>query len=690
MQNQFMKILSGKRPQIVVILVLVAILGTAGAVLLFKRAEPKAEAQVVPRAARLQRIDGNVDIAQSLNKQDNTQLDWHDAAVNAPVTVGDRIFARDNAHAEIAFSGRNYARLNPDTALDVLSLADVRTQLALRNGSAIFDVGELNSGELFEVATPCGAVDFTEPGLYQLGIGDDGNPVVSVLNGLAQVVGPNGSGEISKGQVIALTCQEEAPALTSELAPEAAGEIVDDYYSYRYPNRYDGRYRNYQAYLDEPNYYDAYSQSASYDYLDETIPGLYDLDEYGVWEDVNGYGRCWTPRVEADWSPYRAGYWDVNDLWGPTWISSEPWGYAPYHYGRWAYVNQTRWVWVPEGCRTNAVYAPALVAFVPIQQTEIAWVPLAPGERYISRYYDYDYAPRYLESPQVVEQYVNVQHTYVNLNYTNAVTALPVQAFTQRIDRNVIVPVNPQWIQQSRPVVDPYEVAGLRQVAIDETRAQRKQARREMQAAIFNRPVVTSVAPVVPQTQANAAQVLQAQPVAENRKRNKLRVENSGQVVTAQRPDGVPIARQQAAQQAAIAQQRDQRMAELRNRLQQGDRSARQELRQLKRERREQMPVQPQMQAQQQAQQAQQQLTQKQQRRLEQRQQAAQQQQATQQAAQQQAQLKQQRRLERQQQAAGQQAQINQQREQRQAQKTDATPAAGTAGGPTAGRAPCP
>jgi len=670
--KRFIKRLSSGSPRAAIILILIGIIGAAGAVLFFKRTEPKVDAQVVPRAARLERMDGNVDIAQALYQQDNDQLNWTDAAQNASLTVGDRIFARDNSHAEIAFTGRNYARLNPDTALDVLSLADKRTQLALRNGSAIFDVGDLTSGDLFEVATPCGAVDFTQPGLYQLGIGDDGNPVVSVLNGLAQVVGPAGSGEVSKGEVMTLACQTAqadaqtaTPAVVSPIAPDAAGNIVDDYYRYRYPNKYDGRYHNYDAYVASPNYYDQYHNSASYDYLAEDIPGLYDLDEYGDWQDVNGYGRCWAPRVEADWSPYREGYWDTDEVWGPTWVASEPWGYAPYHYGRWAYVNQQRWVWVPEDCRTNPVYAPALVAFVPIEQSQIAWVPLGPGERYVSRYYDASFGPRYLASPQIVQEYVNVQRNYVNLNYTSAVTVVPVQAFTRRIDRGVIVPTNPRWIQQAHPVVDPYAIDGVRQVARQQERAQRKDARREMQAAMFNRPVVTSVAPVGLPGQANAAQALQYQSVTDKQKRNKLQIEKSGQVAVAQRPDGVPLAGQQAAQQAQ-AQQRDQRIAELKSRLQQGDRSAKQELRQLKRERREQPAVvPPQQQAGAQQQQAQQATTQKQQRRLERQQQQAQQQQAAQQATTQ----KQQRRLERQQQAAQQQAQVNQQREQRRAQK---------------------
>jgi hypothetical protein len=48
-------------------------------------------------------------------------------------------------------------------------LAPDRTQLALRDGSALFDVGALAPGQLFEVATPFGAVDLDQPGLYEVG-----------------------------------------------------------------------------------------------------------------------------------------------------------------------------------------------------------------------------------------------------------------------------------------------------------------------------------------------------------------------------------------------------------------------------------------------------------------------------------------------------------------------------------------
>src|SRR6185436_14874977 len=167
---------------------------------------------------------------------------WVPATANQPFSVGDRIYTRENAHASLAFTGRNFARLYPNTSLDVLSLADRGTQVALRDGSAMFDVGYLAPDELFEVATPYGAVDLNQPGLYNVGIDPNGYAIVSVLNGLAQVVGLGGSGQISKGEMLTLAAQTAANVALSSLDRRNAGYLVNDYYSYQYPQYYDGRY----------------------------------------------------------------------------------------------------------------------------------------------------------------------------------------------------------------------------------------------------------------------------------------------------------------------------------------------------------------------------------------------------------------------------------------------------------------
>jgi len=178
-------------PHAAVIGLVVAVAAGAG-VWLYQRHSNNAEAAMLPNAARLQRVEGQVALS------DANDTEWRAAGPNEPVSVGDRLYTRENAWASVAFDGRNYARLDPNTALDVVALSDDRTQLALRDGGAIFDVAYLPSGELFEVGTPYGAVDFNEPGLYYVDV-NDGNTMVSVLSGLAQVVGLAGSGQIGKG-----------------------------------------------------------------------------------------------------------------------------------------------------------------------------------------------------------------------------------------------------------------------------------------------------------------------------------------------------------------------------------------------------------------------------------------------------------------------------------------------------------
>jgi hypothetical protein len=660
MLQQTFKRLSRVSPHVAIAGALIIVVVIAGVTLLLTRggSEANANPSMQPRAARLDRVDGSVGIART-EGNDDQQLDWAEGAVNTPITVGDRIFARDYAHASVALTGHNFVRLNPATSLDVLALEDRRTQFALRSGSALFDIGALTSDELFEVATPCGAVAFKEPGLYQIGM-EGSDAIISVLNGRAQIVGQEGTGFITKGQVFTLAGASATEALASTLAPDTAGEIVDDYYRYRYPKVYNGRYRNYDDYLADPAYYDPYRTSVSYQYLPADIPGLYDLDYYGDWVDVGDYGHCWAPRVSSGWAPFRSGYWDLDDLWGPSWVSYEPWGWAPYHYGRWAFVNQ-RWFWVPLEVRTHAVYCPAPVAFIPVAD-QIAWVPLGPGEVYVSRYYD-NFQPRYLASADVV-RVVTVQNTFVNFNAPGAVTAVPVRSFTRTIEPGIISQVDTVLVGKSRAVIDPFSVSGVRELAIrhDDGRRRIKIARQEQDA--LNTAVVASASPGVLPTRGNLAKRLKVEAAPENRREGKLKIKETSEVTSSRRADGLP----------QPVQAQSQRMSELAGRAEQGDKSARREMRQLMREeqRATKAPGSPQAAppaAQQQAQQEQLQQQLKQQRRAERQQQQQNEQaarQAQQQQMKQQQQLNQQRKAERQQQSAAAQQQMRQQNQQQQ------------------------
>lgn len=448
-------------PHMTIIAVVVALVAGLGAAY-WMRHEPTASAEELPYAARIQRVDGEVAFSDNLANTDGNadgNAEWTAATANQPFSEGDRIYTRDNARTSLAFSGRNFARLEPNTSLDVVSLEDRHTQLALRDGSAIFDVGYLAPNELFEVATPYGAVDFDQPGLYNVGFDNDGGVLVSVLSGLAQVAGLGGTGEINKGEVMRLVGETAAEVALSRLNGQDAGSLVDDYYRYQYPNTYDGRYNNYDAYLADPNYYDPYNRNASYQYVSATIPGVNDLDNYGDWQNVDGYGNAWRPRVESTWVPYQEGYWTNDYPYGMTWVSNEPWGYAPYHYGRWA-NRDNQWYWIPDGVNTTPSYAPALVAFVPVDDNQIGWVPLGPGDAYAPRYYDNNWQAHYLTRANIVPAQL------ANFGIPGAVTVVPVDAFGRVIDPRSIKRFDQQRLSAYKPTFDPFSLTPLRNAAI--------------------------------------------------------------------------------------------------------------------------------------------------------------------------------------------------------------------------------
>ena len=447
-------------PHGTIIAVVVALVAGLG-VWFYTKHEQTAEADALPYAARIQRVEGEVAFSEDRANSDasaaNTQ--WTAATANQPFSEGDRIYTRDKSRTSLAFSGRNFARLDPNTSLDIVSLGDRRTQLALREGSAMFDVGYLQPNELFEVATPNGSIDFAEPGLYNIGFDQNGGVLVSVLSGLARVVGQAGSGEINKGEMLTLLGQAAAEVALSKLNRQDAGYQVDDYYRYQYPNSYDGRYNNYDTYLNDPYYYDPYQRNVSYKYASSNIPGLNDLDYYGDWQNVGSYGYAWRPRVDAGWVPYQQGQWTSSNTFGPTWVSSEPWGYAPYHYGRWANVNN-QWYWIPEAVNTTPSYAPALVAFVSGNDNQIGWVPLGPGDAYAPRYYDENWQPRYLTQTSVVPAQL------VNFAVPGAVTVVPVDAWGRPIDRRNVQRLDQQRLASMRSTLDPLTLTPLRNAVV--------------------------------------------------------------------------------------------------------------------------------------------------------------------------------------------------------------------------------
>jgi hypothetical protein len=584
-------------PHMTIMAVLVALVAGFGVAFYLKH-EQNVQAAALPNAARIQRVDGEVAFSNTLNpalQNADANTQWTAATVNQPFSVGDRIYTRDNAHTSLAFTGRNFARLNPNTELDVLDLSDNRTQLALRDGSATFDVGYLNPGELFEVGTPYGAVDFDQPGLYNVGFDNNGSVLVSVLSGLAQVAGLGGSGRIDKGEILTLAGATAAQALLGRLNGNDAGYMVDDYYRNQYPN-YDGRYSSYDAYLNDPYYYDPYRNDPSYQYAPATIPGLNDLAYYGDWQNLDGYGNAWRPRVDTAWVPYQQGYWATDYPYGPTWVSSEPWGYAPYHYGRWANVGN-QWFWVPDSVNTTPMYSPALVAFLPLSDVnQMGWVPLGPGDPYAPRYYDANWQPYYLSQTNLAPTQL------VNLAAPNAVTVVPIDYYGRTIDPRMVTRIDRQAVAQLRPTLEPLMLTPLRNAVIHSAWGRGKiDLPPGIAKKLNDTRVFVGATPPAPPFGRDLAKNLRIDTVPDKVKNQKWNVRDERQNGSAQAPgrqNGQNVGQPGNPQVPQVDAARKQQEAALAAAAVKGNRDARRQLQQLEQQQRKQAAEQQQAQRQ--------------------------------------------------------------------------------------------
>ncbi len=383
------------------------------------------------RVARLSVTEGQVSFAPVRSEGDNN---WSAAQINWPITGGNRLYADDNARAELQI-GASSLRLAEMTAVDFTRLDDERVEVYVPQGTVNVTLRSWDSGDPFIITTPTLSITLNGNGRYRIEVDDDGETaIVTVRQGEAQVVNGN-----SHFNLIAPQRAEISGSDGGDVSIQRS-DAEDDFD--RWAADRDRRQE----------------VATSSRYVAPDTPGLYELDQYGQWRDVPDYGNVWTPsHVAADWAPYRDGRWAWVEPWGWTWIDAAPWGYAPFHYGRWVYIN-SYWAWAPGRIIRRPVYAPALVTFIggPGFSVSISsgppcgWVPLAPFEPY---YPHHHYSDRYVRSinvPHVRNDYVfdrNHRGDYRNRHHPGGVTivdanivtrGLPVPRGMLNVERNVL------------------------------------------------------------------------------------------------------------------------------------------------------------------------------------------------------------------------------------------------------------
>ncbi len=296
------------------------------------------------------------------------ESEWEQATLNFPLVEGDRLATSRDARVEIQFDRDNFARLDQNATLHLVTLRPEGVALSLTEGTLSVRLHRFtNVQSYFEVDAPNTTVAFEKAGLYRLDVDD--------MSGIRFTVRDDGRARLYSEQD-AFTVRHDRTVErrnngTAEgdwsFTSAVAFDYWDDWASQR--DRFIAERRGERA-------------TRPYD---EDVWGADELDGYGDWIETRDYGRVWRPHRAAisryaDWAPYRYGHWRWRPPYGWTWVGDEDWGWAPYHYGRWVYYDNN-WCWTPRFYGyTRARWRPALVVFVilnrPRYGNHIAWYPL--------------------------------------------------------------------------------------------------------------------------------------------------------------------------------------------------------------------------------------------------------------------------------------------------------------------------
>jgi hypothetical protein len=458
------------------------------------QSSPKAKAQdddegpdPPGRVARLNFSEGSVSFRPA------GEDDWVSGVPNRPLVGGDDLWTDADSRAELHV-GSAALRMGSMTGITFLDLDDNTVQIRLAQGSLIVHVRHVDDDDIYEIDTPNIAFTLLQPGEYRIDVSEDGSQsTVTAWHGRGQVTGGGYSYNVIAGQTATFTGNQDQVNYDLEQIP---GNDDFDGWAFDRDERED--------------------QADTANYVSREMTGYEDLDEYGSWSYVAGYGPCWQPRgIVMGWAPYRFGHWVWVGPYGWTWVEDEPWGFAPFHYGRWAFVNNG-WFWVPGPVVVRPVWAPALVAFVGggpgfrfSAGVGVGWFPLAPGEVFVPSYH---VSRNYVNNVNITNTTVNVTKvtnvyntvivnktvvnniTYVNQHVNNSVTVVSHDTF-----------VNARPVSQNVMHVDPKEIAAApvsHVVAAEPVRTSVVGAGRPVTkqppAAVLSRPVVAVRTPPPP------------------------------------------------------------------------------------------------------------------------------------------------------------------------------------------------
>ncbi len=277
------------------------------------------------RMVRLSLVQGDVQIDR------NSGDGWEQAIVNMPVISGARIYAAENSKAELEFEDGSNVRLVGPAQISLVELSSTPAGAPVNavqvDSGIIYVNARLHDHEEFRISAYSGeSFKITKPSHLRFTVNDQ-TASLAMTDGEAVAQNASGNGTIRSGETYNYILGQPASAARLESVP---------------PQPDDSWNQQRESYNDQNA-----APGAQYPGGEAYAPGQADLDYYGNYSDIPGYGESWQPNgVGPDWSPFDYGAW-CNYPWGWTFVSAYPWGWSPFFYGNWFFLNGRGWFWHP-------------------------------------------------------------------------------------------------------------------------------------------------------------------------------------------------------------------------------------------------------------------------------------------------------------------------------------------------------
>ncbi|HTS07004.1 MAG TPA: FecR domain-containing protein, partial [Candidatus Eisenbacteria bacterium] len=218
----------------------------------------EAPARTDQGVARVSLIHGDV------STQRGDSGDWSAAALNQPMMTGDKVSTGQGARAEMQLDFANTLRLGSNSKANIVNLTQKNIQIQLGEGIASYSVSKDSQAEP-EIDTPNVSVHPSHhDGVFRIEVHPDGDTLVIVRKGEAQIATPQGSTEVRAGEMATIRGNADEAQYRIAQAPDRddfdrwvsdRDHLIEDANSYRHTNRY--------------------------------YTGAQDLDAYGQWRHVD-------------------------------------------------------------------------------------------------------------------------------------------------------------------------------------------------------------------------------------------------------------------------------------------------------------------------------------------------------------------------------------------------------------------